>query len=162
MTKRPHAKPQIFIISGKSPITDSGGYPAYAQTLARMLTANGHIVNLFVISETSGSRKTPFGTVYFSGTRLVRMFPILRHLALAGLPYYTIILYQTMRRVLASANNKRCIVWGMGPWGFPGVFLKLFPPRDSTVSLFTSYFTSTRHEMGGAYKAIRIRDYGII
>lgn len=162
MAKRAHGKPQIFIISGKSPLGDSGGYPAYAHNLACMLTANGHTVNLFAISDTSRSQKTEFGTVYFSGTKLVRMFPILHHLALAGLPYYTILLYKTMRRVLEMTPHKHCIVWGMGPWGLPGVFLKLFPPHGSTVSLLTSYFTSTRHEMAGAYRAIRIGDYGFL
>lgn len=155
-------KPDIFIISGKSPIGDSGGYPAYAHNLASMLTSLGYNVSMFAISDTSSSRKTEYGTVYFSGTKLIRLFPVLRHVALLGLPYYSILFYKTMKRVLGSSKNKHCIVWGMGPWGFPGVFLKLFPPPTFTVSLFTSYFTSTRHEMRGAYKAIRISDYGIL
>lgn len=157
-----NSKPEIFIISGKSPIRDSGGYPAYANNLARLLTSLGYSVSLFAISDTSSVEKTKFGKVYFAGTRLVRLFPILRHLAMAGLPYYSIILYKTMRRTLAVSKTQHSIVWGMGPWGFPGVFLKLFPPQGHNVSLFTSYFTSTRHEMGGAYRALSIDDYGFL
>lgn len=154
-------KPAIFIISGKSPIGDSGGYPAYAYNLARILTRLGYEVIIFAVRDTSSIQKTPFGTIYFTSTKIIRIFPILRHIALAGLPYYSIILYKAMKNVLITNKINSCIVWGMGPWGFPGVFLKLFAPKITSVSLFTSYFTSTRHEMQGAYKAIKVDDYGV-
>lgn len=151
----------MFIISGKSPVGDSGGYPAYAYNLARMLTSIGYKVSIFAIGDTSSIKKTSFGTIYFTSTKIIRMFPILRHIALAGLPYYSIILFLKMKKVISSNNIRTSIVWGMGPWGFPGVLLKLFKPKSAHVSLFTSYFTSTRHEMHGAYRAIRISDYGM-
>lgn len=154
-------KPSVFIISGKSPVGDSGGYPAYAYNLARMLTSLGYEVSIFAVRDTSSVKKTSFGTIYFASTKVIRIFPVLRHIALAGLPYYSIILYKAMKKILVSSGTNSCIVWGMGPWGFPGVFLKLFAPRSTSISLFTSYFTSTRHEMRGAYKAIKVDDYGI-
>lgn len=154
-------KPDIYIISGKSPIGDSGGYPAYAHNLSRVLTSLGYSVNIFAISDTSSIRKTQYGTIYFLGTRLIRLFPILRHVALAGLPYYSILFYKSMKKVLQRSKNKSCIIWGMGPWGFPGMLVKLFPPRLTSVLLYTSYFTSTLHEMHGAYRAIKIQDYGV-
>lgn len=154
-------KADVFIISGKSPVGDSGGYPAYAYNLGRMITSLKHPVSLFAVADTASVDKTPYGTVYFSNTRLISLFPMLRHLALAGLPYYAFILYQSMKRVLRESGSRHCIVWGMGPWGLPGVLLKLFPPRGVKVRLMTSYFTSTRHEMLGALRAIRIDDYGI-
>lgn len=155
------AKPPVFIISGKSPLGDSGGYPAYAYNLARVLTSLGHKVSIFSVRDITSVKKTRFGTIYFTGTKLVQLFPILRHIALAGLPYYSIIIYKTMKKALMDSGLTCCIVWGMGPWGFPGVFLKIFSPPGTHVHLLTSYFTSTRHEMHGAYRAIRVDDYGI-
>lgn len=154
-------KPHIYIISGKSPIGDSGGYPAYAYNLARILTSLGYKIHIFAISNKDEIKKTKYGTVYFTNTKLISLFPVLRYIALAGLPYYSLILYKTMKKVLSNSKNEHCIVWGMGPWGLPGILLKLFPPQSTSVLAFTSYFTCTRHEMLGAYKSIRINDYGV-
>lgn len=156
------AKTHVFIISGKSPVGDSGGYPAYAYNLAHVLSSLDYKVSIFAIREKQSIKKTPYGTIHFASTKLIHFFPMLKHLALAGLPYYSIILYKTMKDALRVSKADHCIVWGMGPWGFPGALLKLFPPAHVRVRLITSYFTSTRHEMRGGFQAIRIRDYGIM
>lgn len=154
-------KPPIFIISGKSPLRDSGGYPAYSRTLAITLTSLGYSVHTLAIGEADTVKKTEYGEVRLLTTKLIRLFPLLRHLALAGLPYYSIIFAREIQRIIKEKKIKAFILWGMGPWAFPAVLLKLFVPRKIKRTIIVSYFTSTRHEMKGALDAIRIKDYGV-
>lgn len=149
----------IFIISGKSPLDDPGGYPAYSRTLARILTSLGYKVLTLAIAKNVDVKKTAYGEIHFLTTKLVRLFPILEHLALAALPYYSIRFFKEVIKIKKERQIDKFIIWGMGPWSFAGVLLKIF--LFSKVRLITSYFTTTRHEMKGAMDAIRIKDYGI-
>lgn len=89
------------------------------------------------------------------------MLPLLKSLALAGLPFYSIIFTREIVKIVKKDKIDSFILWGMGPWGFPGFLLKFLLPKGIKMTMATSYFTSTRHEMKGALNAIRLKDYGI-
>lgn len=154
-------KPLIFIISGKSPLNDPGGYPAYSRTLSHVLTTLNYEVLTLAIAKEINIKHTSYGEVRFLTTKLIRWFPILGHLALAALPYYSIRFVREILKMVKEKKVNSFIVWGMGPWAFAGFFLKIILPKGVKMRLVTSYFTSTRHEMKGALNAIRIKDYGV-
>lgn len=151
----------VFIISGKSPLGDPGGYPAYAHTLSAMLFDLNYEVHTLAIDKSRSIKKTPYGEIHFLSSKLLSMLPLLKSLALAGLPYYSFIFAKEIVRIAKKEKMDNFILWGMGPWGFPGFILKFLLPKDIKMTMVTSYFTSTRHEMKGALDAIRIKDYGI-
>lgn len=151
----------VFIISGKSPLGDPGGYPAYAHTLSTMLFDLNYKVYTLAIDKTTSIKKTPYGEIHFLSSKLLSMIPLLKALALAGLPFYSIMFAREIVRVIKKEKIDNFILWGMGPWGFPGFVLKFLLPKGIKMTMTTSYFTSTRHEMKGALDAIRIKDYGI-
>lgn len=151
----------IFIISGKSPLEDPGGYPAYAHTLSNILSSLNYKVYTLAMDKTKSIKKTGYGEIHFLSSRILSWFPFLKSLALAGLPYYSIIFAREIVRIVKEENIDSFILWGLGPWGFPGFVLRFMLPKGIKMTVATSYFTSTRHEMKGALDAIRIKDYGI-
>lgn len=155
------SKMPVFIISGKSPLEDPGGYPAYARILAITLTSLGYPVHTLAIGEKAGIENKGYGEIHILNTKMLKFFPFLNHLALAGLPYYSFIFAREIKKIIKEKKITKFILWGMGPWAFPGVFLKI-SPSTARMIMMSSYFTSTRHEMKGAVDAIRIKDYGII
>lgn len=155
-------KLKICIISGKSPLGDPGGYPAYSRTLSKILTSLGHNVYTLAISDHAYVQKTDYSEIHFLTTKLLKAIPVLRHLALAALPYYSIIFALEMKKIIQQRKIDKLIVWGMGPWALSGIILNIILRSKGKIIVITSYFTSTRHEMKGAKDAIRIKDYGLL
>jgi glycosyltransferase involved in cell wall biosynthesis len=155
-------KPPIFVISGKSPKGDSGGYPAYAYSLSEMLGELGYQVIALGVGKTKSISKDKFGEIRILDAGFLKYIPVLKHLALAGLPYYSYLFAKEIKNLCHKKKIKHFILWGMGPWAFPVFFLKLFPPKNVKMTLITSYFTSTRHEMKGAVDSIKVEDYGLL
>lgn len=151
----------VFIISGKSPLGDPGGYPAYAHTLSTMLFDLNYKVYTLAIDRIKSIKKTPYGEIHFLSSKILSHLPLLKSLALAGLPFYSIMFAREIVKIVKKEKIDSFILWGMGPWGFPGFILKFLLPKGIKMTMVTSYFTSTRHEMKGALDAIRIKDYGI-
>lgn len=152
----------VFIISGKSPIGDPGGYPAYSYTLSHVLSSLGSKVYTLSVGKKYSVEEGTYAEVHTLPSRLLRFIPVVKHLALAGLPYYSIIFAKEIKKIIKKENINTFIFWGMGPWAFTGIFLKFILPRNTKMTMISSYFTSTRHEMKGAFDSIRVRDYGIV
>jgi len=157
-----NSKPTVFIISGKSPLEDSGGYPAYSHTLASVITSLGYPVYTLAIGKRYEMQKIGKANVCVLETKLLKLFPFLNYLALSALPYYSLIFTKEIRLRSKQNGIRHIILWGMGPWTLTGTLLKLFPPKNCKITVIASYFTSTRHEMKGAYDAVKTGDYGII
>lgn len=151
----------IFIISGKSPLGDPGGYPAYSHTLSHALSDLGYIVYTLAVGKEKSIEKRQFTEIHTLRSHLLRLIPVVKHLALAGLPYYSILFAKEIISIAKKNKIDHFILWGMGPWTFVGVILKFLLPKDIKMVIFSSYFTSTRHEMKGALNAIRVKDYGV-
>ncbi len=153
MTKN---KPPIFIVSGKSPIGASGGgYSAYAHNLSKILMSLGYEVYICALGDENKSEKTDIGTLITVHAGFLN-FNIT---ALPGMPLYSFLFANAIRKIANEKNYKKYIVWGIGPWGFTGVLAKKLNPKK--VIHVNNYFTTVRHEWGGALKALKISDYGI-
>jgi len=152
----------VFIISGKSPLGDPGGYPAYSHTLSHALHALDYKVYTIAVGKERSIEESKFSTIHTLRSGLLRFIPVVKHLALAGLPYYGLLFAVEIVRIIKKEKIDRFILWGMGPWTFIGFVLKFLLPKHTKMIILSSYFTSTRHEMKGALDAIRIKDYGIL
>lgn len=155
-------KTLVFIISGKSPLEDSGGYPAYAHTLSHALYDLHYYVHTISVGSENLTTKGKFTTVHSVASPIIKFFPVLRHLALAGLPLYSVLFAIKIAALVKNGNVKKFYIWGMGPWALCSVLLKFIIPKGTTMIPLTSYFTSTRHEMKGALDSITLKDYGLI
>lgn len=156
------SKLPVFIISGKSPIGDPGGYPAYSHTLSHVLSSLGSKVYTLSVGKKYSVEKGTYTEVHTLPSRLLRFIPVIKHLALAGLPYYSIIFAQEIKKIIKKEHINAFILWGMGPWAFAGTLLKFILPKNTKMIMISSYFTSTRHEMKGALDSIRLKDYGLL
>lgn len=152
----------VFIISGKSPLGDPGGYPAYSHTLSHVLSSLGSKVYTLSVGKKYSVEKGAYSETHTLPSRLLRFIPVVKHLALAGLPYYSILFAQEIKKIIKREHINRFIVWGMGPWAFTGAVLKLTLPKNTKMVMMSSYFTGTRHEMKGALDSIRLKDYGLL
>lgn len=152
-------KTPVFIISGKSPISASGGgYSTYAYNLAKVIKKLGHPVYIIALGNENGEEDTEVGKLLLFKTTL----PLLNVniYALPGLPFYSIIFAKGIKKIIDEKRYKKIIVWGIGPWGLTAVILKLF--FNNRVIHINSYFTTVRHEWRGGVRALKIEDYGIL
>ncbi|MCX6706179.1 MAG: glycosyltransferase family 4 protein [Candidatus Woesebacteria bacterium] len=148
----------VFIFSGKSPISASGGgYSTYAYNLARVLTKLGHKVYILALGEKDTKEKIKVGTLLIFRTKIP--FLNVNVYALPGLPLYGIVLAKGVRKIVQEEGYNKFIVWGIGPWGFAATLVKLL--FGEKVIHVNNYFTTVRHEWWGGVKALRIKDYGI-
>lgn len=155
-------KSPIFIISGKSPLGDPGGYPAYSHTLSHSLSDLGYKVYTLAVGKKKSIEKGEFAEIHTLRSNLLHLIPVVKYLALAGLPYYSVLFAKEIVSIIKKNKIDNFILWGMGPWTFVGVILNLMLPKGVKMIILSSYFTSTRHEMKGALDAIRIKDYGVL
>lgn len=147
----------IFIVCGKSPITSyGGGYSSFALNLAKILKRLGFEVYILAIGEKKLVEKTDCGTVII----LSFSFFNLKFTALPGLPFYSYFFSKEIIRIINNNNISGCIVWGIGPWGLAGKFLK--DELKDKVIFVNNYFTTIEHEWNKGLQAVRIYDYGIL
>lgn len=151
-------KTPIFIFSGKSPLSSSGGgYSTYSYNLARLLKKLGYSVYILALGEKNKIEKTNIGTLITQSARIP--FLNVNIYALPGLPFYGFVFANTVKTIVIKKNIKKLIVWGIGPWGFAAFISKLI--LGSRTIHINNYFTTTKHEWWGGVKALRIVDYGI-
>lgn len=126
----------VFIVCGKSPLGASGGgYSSYAYNLAKVLKKLKFKVYIVALE---GSRTT----------------------ALPFLPIHCYLFARRIRQICQKNSFKKVIVWGIGPWGLAGIFLKYWIKSD--VIWLNHYFTSIKHEWKAATQALFIKDYGLL
>ncbi|QQG42231.1 MAG: glycosyltransferase family 4 protein [Candidatus Woesebacteria bacterium] len=151
-------KTPVFIISGKSPLSASGGgYSSFAFNLAKIIKKLGHTVYIVALGNETKQTKIDAGKLLLFKATL----PLLNVniYALPGLPIYSIIFARGIQKIADQNGYKKFIVWGIGPWGLAGAFLKIF--SKSKVTFYDNYFTTIRHEWWGGVRALRIKDYGL-
>ena len=149
----------VFILSGKSPVSASGGgYSTYAYNLARVIKKLGHPVYIVALGNENREKNTEVGKILLFKTKL----PLLNVniYALPGLPLYSIIFAKGIKKIIDKKRYVKIIVWGIGPWGLTAFILKLI--FKNRVIHLNNYFTTVRHEWQGGVKALKIKDYGIL
>lgn len=149
----------IFLISGKSPVTKSGGYAAYSHNLAKVFIKLGHTVYIIAQGDKKSIKDTEIGYEHLVTAGFINKLPFFNSLELAALPIFSYFFIKKIDRIIKKKKIDKFIVWGAGPWSYAGVFIKnKYKKRAKFIS---SYFTTFPHEMLGSYNAIRIRDYGL-
>ncbi|MBI2028406.1 MAG: glycosyltransferase family 4 protein [Candidatus Levybacteria bacterium] len=147
----------VFIVCGKSPIKSyGGGYSTFAINLARILNNLGHKVFIVAIGEKNEKVELDFCTLLIFKILFFDYYTT----ALPSLPFSSFIFANGIKREAQEKHFAKFIIWGIGPWGLSGVYLKR--EFNEKVILINNYFTTIKHEWGGSIKALRISDYGIL
>lgn len=150
----------VFLISGKSPVKNPGGYAAYSHNLAKVLTELGHPVFIIAQGPRAGITRAKIGYEHVVASRIVKNLSFLKSIELAALPIFAPLFTREMERIIKANRFSKFIIWGMGPWSYAGMKLKRKFGRK--VKFIAFYPTTFRHEITGSYNAIRISDYGFI
>lgn len=149
----------IFIISGKSPISATGGgYSTYAYNLALVIKDLGHPLYILSLGKVTEQLDTEAGKIL--SFKVVIPFLNVNIYALPGLPIYSLIFTEEIKKIVERNKFRKFIVWGIGPWGLTAVFLKLI--FKNRVIHINNYFTTVRNEWQAGVRALRIKDYGIL
>ena len=149
----------IFLVSGKSPVSNPGGYAAYAHNLALVFQELGHPVYIIAQGSQSSVGKTTLGEEHIISINVINRLPFLKSIELAALPIFAPFFSREIEGIIRQKAYKDFVIWGMGPWSYAGVSLK---KRFSRRAKFISFYPTTfLHEMKGSYNAIRILDYGL-
>lgn len=139
---------KVFVIPGKHPLRDGGGYGPYARSVAQCLTAAGHEAHILAFSGASGIEKTDFGTIHtVDGWK---------NLETEGLWYWCRRFAEHIDKLLAPGEE--CVIHGIGAWAYVGSILRRRYKRR--VTLLASYFTTADHEVGWLRKSADPKDYG--
>lgn len=149
----------IFLISGKSPAKNPGGYAAYAHNMARVFIELGHSVHIIAQGPMTSHESTEIGEESIVSSPLVNRFSFLKSIELAALPIFSSLFAQEIEKTINKHRYRDFVVWGMGPWSYAGVAIKKKFGRRAKFIAF--YPTTFLHEMKGSYDAIRISDYGL-
>lgn len=149
----------VFLISGKSPVKNPGGYAAYAHNLAKVLTQLGHPVYIIAQGPEPSLEKTEIGEEHIVASNIANNLPFLKSIELAALPLFAPIFAKEIEKIIKEQKFKDFVVWGMGPWSYAGVLLKKKFGKQARFIAF--YPTTFLHEMTGSYDAIKISDYGV-
>src|SRR3989344_6823273 len=158
-TSKISTKLPIFIISGKSPVSATGGgYSTYAYNLARVIKILGHRLSILSLGKKTTEEETEVGKLL--SFKVTVPFLNVSIYALPGLPIYSLIFAKEIKKIVEANHYKKFIVWGIGPWGLTAIFLKLI--FKNRVIHINNYFTTVRHEWRGGVGALKVKDYGIL
>lgn len=149
----------IFIISGKDPLKDTGGYGSYAYNLARVLARRTPRENLHLVC-ISGSNKSYTRKENICNVHYVRV--PLRFIKTPLLPLHSFFLSKYIQNYVKKQNLKRIALLCLGPWGMVGVYLRKRIREKKLIRLFTIYFTTFKHEGKGLLDGLVLSDYGLI
>lgn len=149
----------IFLVSGKSPVRNPGGYAAYAHNMAKVFIELGHPVYIIAQGPESSVELTDLGEEHIISVKGLSKLPFLKSIELAALPIFSPFFSREIEKIAKKENYKKFVIWGMGPWSFAGVSIK--KKFGSRVKFIAFYPTTFLHEMKGSFDAIRISDYGL-
>lgn len=148
----------IFLISGKSPARNPGGYAAYAHNLAKVFIELGHPVHIIAQGPEASRETTDIGEEHIVSSPLVNKLSFVKSIELAALPLFSPLFSNEVAKIVKEKGYRNFVVWGMGPWSYAGVAIKnKFGKRAKFIAFYPTTFL---HEMKGSYDAIRISDYG--
>jgi len=149
----------LFIIPGKDPLKDTGGYGSYAYNLARALARKIPRENIHLVcisgNNRSYTRKDDACDIHYIRVPL-------RFIKTPLLPLHSFFLSKYIEGYIKKQNLKRIILLGLGPWGIVGVCLRKRIRRKNVIRLFAIYFTTFKHEGKGLLDGLVLSDYGLM
>lgn len=145
-----------FVVSGKSPISATGGLGAYSYNVGKILNDLGFKVYIIGFSSQDEVLNLDFATlIHFKN-------PYERLLAL-GAVMSAPIFVKKMEGVIDCEAPDEVIVYSAGIWGIAGVKLgKKLLNRNIKVKTIVGYFTTYKHEYHGQLLGTPVEDYGWI
>jgi len=149
----------IFVVSGKDPLRDTGGYGSYAYNLARILAKKTARENLHLVC-LSGNNKSYIRKENVCDVHYVRV--PLKFTKTPLLPLHSFFLSKYIEGYIKKRNLKRVTLLCLGPWGLVGAYLKKRMGGRDTTRLFSIYFTTFKHEGRGLLDGVVLSDYGLI
>ena len=149
-------KKTVFIISGKSPITQTGGLGAYAWTVAKVFKSLDYDVKIFGYCDKNSVAHTDFAAIH-------HVYSPVSKILVVGLPVTARLLAKRMKKVIEEEGLKDVIIFGCGCWGLAGLYLlrKLKRSRIQ-FNLIVGYFSTYRHDQWGQFIGTSINEYGFI
>ncbi|HEX9341896.1 MAG TPA: glycosyltransferase family 4 protein [Thermoplasmata archaeon] len=141
---------KVFVVSGKNPRLDPGGYAAYARVLGECLAELGHDVHFVCFGPRDGRMDARAGPIHVVGSRLLPR-------RTEFYPAWSALFARTILRMIPTTGTP-VAVHGIGPWCLAGTIAR---ERSRAVKVVASYFTTLRDEARGLSKGVAISDYGI-
>lgn len=146
---------KVFVICGKHPLKSSGGYATYTHALCKSLKKMGYDVNIIAISDKEYIEESEIGKIYNVTSSFL---PSKSATAITGTFFLWSNKMSTLLQNLIDKNNKKCVIYGIGPWGYAGIKSK--KRFSDKVKLLNIFFTSMTHETFWLMKGANISDYG--
>lgn len=145
-----------FVVSGKSPISKTGGLGAYSYNVGKALNDLGFKVYIIGFSHRDEVLNLDFATlIHFKN-------PYERLLA-PGAVMSCPILVKKMEEVINREAPAEVVVYSAGIWGIAGVKLgRKLRNRNIKVKTIVGYFTTYKHEYRGQLLGTLAEDYGRI
>jgi len=140
---------RVFVVSGKNPLTDPGGYASYGYVVGECLTQLGYEVDLLAFGERDEEVRTAAGRIRTFGSRTVPR-------RTEFFPFWCRRFAREIHAALGEAEQ--AVVHGVGPWSLAGV---LAMRKNRRIKAVGSYFTTLRNEMFWLAKGVPINDYGL-
>ncbi|MDE2026460.1 MAG: glycosyltransferase, partial [Patescibacteria group bacterium] len=150
------AKPIVVIVTGKHPLTSSGGYATIAKQIARICTTLGYETHMVCMGKKTIHEQTPIGTIH-TCTSPLQQLPFSQTFPLAGLLFFS---FTISRKILNLFQGRTILVWGVGPWTLAGILVKRMKRGKTTV--VAEYFTSIKHEFLAGLDAVQTYPYSLI
>lgn len=146
---------KVFVLAGKHPLRSSGGYATYTHILSKCLKELGYEVIILAVSNKDEIEHTDIGTIYSVSS------PHLPSRLSTAITATFFLWSNRMDKLLQKliAGEDKCIVHGIGPWGYAGIRSKR--QHGSRVKLLDFMPTTAKHESYWLMKGAEVRDYGI-
>lgn len=148
----------FFIISGKDPLKNAGGYASYAYNLAKILAndINKEYLHLICISDSGKEYTVETDFCYIHNVKVP-----FKDIKTPLLPIHSYYISKHIVSFLSAIKiDYETIVLALGPWGLVGKFLK--SRTKNPIKLVSIYFTTFKHEGKMLLEGISIKDYGIV
>ena len=139
---------RVFVVSGKNPLTDPGGYASYGYVVGECLTQLGYQVDLLAFGERDEEVPTAAGRIRTFASRTVPR-------RTEFFPFWCRRFAREIRAALGEAEQ--AVVHGVGPWSLAGV---LAMRKNRRIIAVGSYFTTLRNEVSWLAKGVPLDDYG--
>ena len=145
----------VFIISGKSPITLTGGLGAYSWNIGKIFKSLGYDVRIFGYSDKDEVIENEFAKIYHVKSPTSKMLVV-------GLPLTARLLANKMKEVIIKEKLGSVIIYESGCWGISGIYLKrVLKNYDIILNMLVGYFSTYKHDQWGQVQGASIKDYGL-
>lgn len=145
-----------IILSGKSPITQTGGYGAYANTLAKVTSSLGYKNYIFGYAKENAMHNMEHAIFMDFKVPLPNLFSLL-------LPVISYILSKKISKWLKENKPKEVYFFSLDRWGFiVNILRRTLKNEKIKHTHFNVVFSSIKHSQKGQIEGTSIKDHSIL